>query len=71
MKRLLNVTEVYRIDSEEEVNAAIQEEKEKAFSGGYTLKGYSSKLKEKKSKGEVVDLGFELIIKKELDSFWE
>ena len=71
MKVLLNVTEVYRIDTEEDVQAAIEAEKEDANEKGYILKGYSSKMKEKKSKGEVIDDGYEVTFKKEFNTFWE
>ncbi len=71
MKVLLNVTEVYRIDTEEDVQAAIEAEKENAAEKGYILKGYSSKMKEKKSKGEIIDVGYEVTFKKEFNTFWE
>lgn len=71
MKVILSNTEIYRIDSEEEVKEAIEEAKSEADSQGYILKGYSSKLKEKKSKGEVIDAGYEVTLKKEFNTFWE
>lgn len=71
MKTLLNTTEVFRIDTEEEVQAAIEEEKSLANEQGYILKGYSSKIKEKKSKGEIIDQGYEVTFKKEFNTFWE
>ena len=71
MKTLLNVTEIYRIDTEESVQTAINQEKENALEQGYTLKSYSSKMKEKKSKGEIIDSGYEVIFKKEFNTFWE
>jgi len=71
MRILLSNTEVYRIDSEEEVKEAIEEAKKNANVDGYILKGYSSKIKEKKSKGEVIDAGYEVTLKKEYNTFWE
>ena len=71
MRVLLSNTEVYRIDSEEEVKEAIEEAKANANVDGYILKGYSSKIKEKKSKGEVIDAGYEVTLKKENNTFWE
>lgn len=71
MKTILHVAEVYRIDTEEDVKAAIEEAKNQADDEGYILKGYSSKLKEKKSKGEVIDTGYEVTLKKEYNTFWE
>lgn len=70
MKSKLSIVETFRIDTEEEVQAAIEEVKEEAMDKGYTLKGYSSKLKEKKSKGEVIDCGYEVTFTKEFDTFW-
>lgn len=71
MKIILSNTEIYRIDSEEEVKEAIEEAKTNADLEGYILKGYSSKIKEKKSKGEVIDSGYEVTLKKEYNTFWE
>ena len=71
MKVLLSNTEVYRIDTEEEVKEAIEEAKTNANLEGYILKGYSTKIKEKKSKGEVIDAGYEVTLKKEYNTFWE
>ena len=71
MKTLLNVPEIYIIDTEEGVQTAINQEKENALEQGYTLKSYSSKMKEKKSKGEIIDSGYEVIFKKEFNTFWE
>lgn len=71
MKVILSNTEIYRIDSEEEVKEAIEEAKANADLEGYILKGYSSKIKEKKSKGEVIDSGYEVTLKKEYNTFWE
>lgn len=71
MKALLSTTEVYRIDSEEEVAETIENAKASADDEGYVLKGYSTKIKEKKSKGEIIDFGYEVTLKKEHNSFWE
>ena len=71
MKVLLSNTEVYRIDTEEEEKEAIEEAKTNANLEGYILKGYSTKIKEKKSKGEVIDAGYEVTLKKEYNTFWE
>lgn len=71
MKVLLNETKVFRIDTEEEVQEAIEIEKADAAEHGYILKGYSSKVKEKKSKGEIIDEGYEVTFKREYNTFWE
>ena len=51
-KYLLNVTEVYRVDREQEAIQMIQDAKD---SSEYTLIKQSYAYKEKKQKGEVVD----------------
>lgn len=71
MKRLINVVEQYRLDSEEEVQKFIDECKEKANTDGYSLKSYSSTYKEKKTKGEMVDCGYLVKISKDYEMFWD
>jgi hypothetical protein len=51
-KYLINVTETYRVDTENEASNLIQEAKNNEF---YVLKKYSSQKKDKKQKGEIVD----------------
>lgn len=71
MKVINQITEVYRIDSEEEVRAFNEELKAEALDGGYILKSYSYTLKEKKSKGEVIDSAYQVKVVKEFSGFWE
>ena len=52
MKYLLEVTEKYRVDNEEEAKNFIEEQKR---NNKYSMKKYASELKERKVKGEVVD----------------
>ena len=52
MRYLIQTTEIYRADTEAEVQGLIQEAKE---SGEYVLAKYSSEKKEVKAKGEVID----------------
>lgn len=52
MKYLCEVTEKYRIDTESEAKAFIEEQKK---SENYSIKKYSSERKERKIKGEIVD----------------
>ena len=52
MRYLIQTTEIYRADTETEVQGLIQEAKE---SGEYVLAKYSSEKKEVKAKGEVID----------------
>ena len=51
-KYLITTTETYRVDSESQVEAILEEAKNDS---NYTLVKYSSQYKEKKEKGEVVD----------------
>lgn len=71
MYTLLHETLTFRVDTEEEAKSLIETVKEEGPEAGFVLKGYSSKLKEKKSKGEVIDQGFEVTLKKEYNTFWE
>lgn len=52
MRYLIQTTEIYRADTEAEVQGLIQEAKE---SGEYVLAKYSSEKKEVKAKGEIID----------------
>jgi hypothetical protein len=52
MKYLIQVTEVYRVDTEEQVKDMIEEAK---ADSSFLLLKYTSQYKERKSKGEVID----------------
>ena len=52
MKYLCEVTEKYRIDTENEAKTFIEEQKKESK---YSLKKYSSERKERKVKGEIAD----------------
>ena len=52
MKYLLETTEKYRIDTESEAKAFIEEQRQ---ASRYSLKKYSSERKERKVKQEIVD----------------
>lgn len=72
MSKYINqTTEVYRIDTEEEVLAFIEELKADAIENGYTLKSYSYTLKEKKKSGEILDAAYLVKAIKEYATFWE
>lgn len=71
MKKLISAVEQYRLDTEEEATRFIEECKEAANEGGYTLKSYGTTFKEKKAKGEVIDEGYLVKITKDYDSFWD
>lgn len=55
---LVKQTEEYITDTEEEAKALIEKFKKEAMEEGYEIISYTSTLKEKKSKGEVIDRYF-------------
>lgn len=63
MKYLIETTEVYRCDTEDEAKALIEEAKKTS-----TLKKYNCIAKERKQKGETVDSWFRLTLTKVWDS---
>ena len=72
MARYVNqVQEIYRIDTEEEVQAFNEQLKQEAIDEGYILKSYSYTLKEKKKNGEVLDSAYVVKAVKEYAQFWE
>ena len=60
-KYLITTTETYRVDTEEEVEAVLEEAKNDP---NYILVKYSSAYKEKKAQGEVVDQWYRLTLTK-------
>lgn len=68
---LISSTEKFRVDTEEEVADFIETVKDEAVNRGYTLKSYSSALKEKKKNKEVVDSGYLVTIVKEHREFFD
>ena len=60
-KYLINTKETYRVDSEDEVEAILEEAKN---SKEYDLNKYDCTYKESKQKGEVVDSWFRLTLTK-------
>ena len=69
--RQLSVVETYRIDTEAEVQTFIEHAKNEANRSGYILESYSSQLKEKKAKGDVIDAGYLVKLTKTYESFWD
>ena len=61
MKYLINVTETYRVDTEQEAADLINEAK---TNGSYILSKYSSAKKEKKAKGEILDEWYHVALAK-------
>lgn len=60
-KILISTTETYRMDSEDEVAAFLEEVKKNS---NYSLQSYSSKVKEIKAKGEVTDSWHQVQVRK-------
>lgn len=71
MKKKIQITEIYRIDTENEVQNFIEEQKASAEEQGYIFKSCSYTLKEKKSKGDIIDSAYQVKITKDFNSFWE
>lgn len=68
MAVLLSTVETYRVNTEDEVAALIEEMKANAVN--YNLVTHASKYKEKKKKGIVIDAGYEVKIGKVYEKFW-
>ena len=64
MTYLTQVTEVYRVDSEEKVLEMIEEAK---GDNRFTLVKHSSQYKERKAKGEVIDQWFKVTLVKKFN----
>ena len=60
-KYLITTTETYRVDSEEQVEAILEEAKNDS---NYTLVKYSSTYKARTAQGEVVDYWYRLTLTK-------
>ena len=69
MKVKLNVVESYRVDTQSEADAAIEEARSEAMTKGYDVTGNKMSYKAKKSKGQVVDEGWEVTITKHVNDF--
>lgn len=55
MRMLLKTTDVYRVDNEEEAVKMIEDTKNNSLRDGYTLTKSGYVLKNKKSKGEIIE----------------
>lgn len=55
MGEIMKQTDEIRVETEEQAKALIESFKEKAREEGYEIVKYTSTLKEKKSKGEIID----------------
>lgn len=67
-KYLLEVVETYRVDTDEEAEILVAENKENS---SFVLAKYNIEKKEKKSKGAVIDEGVSVKLTKKYASFWE
>lgn len=65
---LCRTVETYRVDSEKEAAAAIEEAKKDSK---FTLAKYTNEYKERKLKGEVVDAYFKLTLTKDFNDLKE
>ena len=63
-KALISTVENYRLETEDEVNQFKQEQREEADRIGYVINTFNISLKERKSKGEVVESWYIVSIKK-------
>lgn len=68
---LLETTQKYRAESEEQAKEMMQSFRDAAFEKGYTIKKSGYEYKSKKSKGEIVDEGYLVTIVMTFGSFWE
>lgn len=69
--RLLKVTAEYRVESEEEAKQMNEDFKKEAKEQGYVLNSFAYTLKEKKSKGEIIDEGYLVKVVKVYGGFWD
>ena len=58
MKQLLKITDVYRVETEEDAMNLIQKFKDNQNTEGYTVTKSGYVLKTKKSKGEIIESWF-------------
>lgn len=59
-----------RVETEEEAKLAMEQLKEEGREKGYIISKYSWTKKEKKSKGEIIDVGFLVSCTRVYNSFW-
>ena len=61
---LMKTTDVFRVDTEEEAMAMIEDAKEKQIEGSFNVSKSGYVLKTKKSKGEIIDSWYICTIEK-------
>lgn len=67
----LETVEKYRVETEEEAKAVMEQFREDAKSKGYLVKKSGYEKKEKKAKGEIIDQGYLVSVTKVFDTFWD
>jgi len=67
----LETVEKYRVETEEEAKAVMEQFREDAKTKGYLVKKSGYEKKEKKAKGEIVDQGYLVSVTKVFDTFWD
>ena len=67
-KFLVSTVETYRVDTDDEAKALIEEAKTSSM---FDLGKYSSEYKEKMSKGEIVDSYFKVVLTKKFNDIKE
>lgn len=68
---ILKEIKEFKVTTDEEAKALIEDETQKAIKNGYSVIKASYDYKEKKSKGEVIDDGFLVKITYHFSKFWE
>jgi len=68
---LLETTQKYRAESEDEAKRMMEAFREEAASKGYTIKKSGYEYKNKKSKGEIIDEGYLVTVVQTFGGFWD
>lgn len=66
-KLLMKTTDAWRVDTEEEAMAMIEEAKDKQADGGYTVTKSGYVVKTKKKNGEIIDMWMIVTIERSFD----
>lgn len=69
--RVLKETIEYRVNTEEEAKSEMEKERELARKSGYVISKAGYTYKEKKSKGEVIDVAYVVTIVKTYGGVWD
>lgn len=69
--KFLKETIEFRVETEEEAKAEMENEREQARKSGYTISKAGYVYKEKKSKGNVIDSAYVVTIVKTFGGVWD